>query len=74
MIIFDSILITNLYSSLNFKDRVFCHIGVQDVGRSIGYDVKTIKGPRILHSIKNNMSKNVFTLDKRKYYCFFMFA
>ena len=74
MIIFDGILISYLYSSLNFPYRFFWHIGVKDVDISIGNDVETIKGTRKLHSIKTKSSRNVFALDKRKYSCFLMFA
>ena len=70
MIVFDGILITYLYSSLNCPYRFFCHSGIQDVDRSIGDDVETIKGNRKFHSIKTKLSKNVFSLDKRKYFCF----
>ena len=70
MIIFDGILISYLYSSLNFPYRFFWNIRVEDVDRSIGNDVETIKGTRKLHSIKTKLSTNVFALDKRKYYCF----
>ena len=45
----------------------FWHIGIEDVDRSIGNDVETIKGTRKFHSIKKKLSKNVFALDKRKY-------
>ena len=48
----------------------FWHIGVQDVDRSIGDDVETIKETQKLHSIKTKLSKNVFALDKIKYSCF----
>ena len=49
----------------------FWHIGIEDVDRSIGNDVETIKGTRKLHSVKTKLSTNVFSLDKRKYSCFF---
>ena len=51
--------------------RFFWHIGIEDVDRSIGNDVETIKGTRKLHSIKTKLSTKVFALDKRKYSCFF---
>ena len=71
MIIFDGILISYLYSSLNFPHIFFWHIGVEDVDRSIENDVETIKGTRKLHSSKTKLSTNVFALDERKYSCFF---
>ena len=49
----------------------FLHIGVEDVDISIGNDIETIKGTWKLHSIKTNLSANVFALDKRKYSCSF---
>ena len=63
-------LIIYLYSCLNFPYRFFWHIRVQDVDRSNGNDVETIKGTQKLHSIKTNEYRNVFAFDKRKYSCF----
>ena len=71
MIIFDGILISYLNSSFNFPYKVFFwHIGIEDVDRSIGNVIETIKGTRKLHSIKTKLSRNVFASDKRKYSCF----
>ena len=71
MIIFDGILISYLHSSLNFPYKgVFWHIGIEDVDRSIGNDIETIKWTRKLHSIKTKDYQNVFAFDKRKYSCF----
>ena len=49
----------------------FWDIGVEDVDRSIGNDVETLKATRKFHSIKTKLSTNVFALDKKKYSCFF---
>ena len=71
LIIFDCILISYLHSSLNFQYKCFSlHNGIEDVDRSIGNDVETLKGTWKLHSIKKKLSSNVFALDKRKYSCF----
>ena len=74
MIIFDGISISYLYSSLNFPYRFFWHIGIQDIDRSVGDDVETIKGSRKFHSIKKKLSKNVFAWIKENFIVFVMFS
>jgi hypothetical protein len=48
----------------------FWYVGIQDVNRSIQYDVSTIPKTRKIHSVKKKRYQNVFSFDRRNDSCF----